>query len=354
MLFSLIFALGVFAGCSRGDDGPVSAPDFPLPTDDPGAEPRPAPSNDCDPRDPDDFERCAVGEDAGTEDAGIVVGPDVDTGTPDTPAPELGCPFWGGECVPRCLVAPRTVDPCATLETFSGETIREDTLWGGRFCVDGAIGVVSGATLTIEAGSEVYFLPGSLLATEGRIVALGTDAEPILLSASGTTPFPGAWQGVDVRLTEGGQVDLSNVIVEWASYGVGQWEHATDPTHAGSETNARLRRVTLRFNEVGIIVDDNTEVSQTTIVCNGLGIDVAAEDPDPGPPISDNNLCDNHYYDVRAGQDGAEMPNNYWCTTDIAMIEARTWDDRDDLSAGGLLELSPILTGPAGGAPPLP
>ncbi|RLB47103.1 MAG: hypothetical protein DRJ42_26185 [Deltaproteobacteria bacterium] len=350
-------AVLVFSGCSRGADGGDFDPSFPdAATSDAGVSPPPrhAPPSGCDPRDPDAFGECTADaggpDDSGrpddTEDAAVV-----DTSVPPVPA---DCPWDDAACATRCLVAARTADPCAGLPTIAPGTILDDTVWDGSYCVEGTVGVLSGVTLTIEAGSELYFRPGATLSTEGLIEARGTAAAPILFSGAGLDPYAGIWGGLDVRLTPGGQVDLHHVTIEWAEYGVGQWEEYSHPTFAGPETNALLEQVTLRFNQTGIILDDNTHISDSLVMCNVIGINVAAEDPDPGPAITNNNLCDNRLYDVSAGQDGADVRGNYWCTTDMGVIEARTYDERDSLSAGGLLDFSPILTGPAPGAPALP
>ncbi|NIS37546.1 MAG: hypothetical protein GWN73_43985, partial [Actinobacteria bacterium] len=314
----LISAL-LLAGCSQRGDGRFVVDAGFEDAARPDTAPRVVPPSGCDPADPDDFSGCADAgaepdaerpRDAGPRDSAAADAVVVDTGV-DAGPPRCA---WEGDCTPRCVVDPRAADPCDTLDSIPGGTLFEDTTWDGRFCVESTVGVAAGVTLRITAGSEVYFRRGALQ-TEGRIEAIGTEDAPILLSAAGVDLRPGAWRGVDIRLTEGGEVELRHVTVEWGSYGVGQWEHHSDRTSAGEETNALLRAVTLRYNGTGIIVDDNTDLADTTIVCNGTGINVAAEDPDPGPPIARNNLCDNRRYDVFAGQDGALMDDNYWCTT---------------------------------------
>jgi len=64
----------------------------------------------------------------------------------------------------------------------------------------GDVQVAAGGTLTIEAGTRVEARPGSRLtvARDGRLVAIGTLAEPIELSCASVPRYEGCWEGVTI------------------------------------------------------------------------------------------------------------------------------------------------------------
>ena len=164
---------------------------------------------------------------------------------------------------------------------------------------------MQGVSLTIEPGSEVFFAAYARLEVEGHLHAVGTDDAPLLFSATTISSYT-SWGGIHIQLTEGGSVELRDATVEYAEYGVATWEHAMDPTFAGAETNVDIRETLFQFNWIGVVPDDNTVLTHSTMVCNLTGILVASED-EPIQDLRGNNLCHNHLADVRAQQDGADV-----------------------------------------------
>ena len=300
--------------------------------------------------DPDEFGPCDAGVDEPIDrpdgDAGVVRIPDAGPTGPGA------CPFpEGPECPTRCLLEARSEDPCGDDVPRAGGVILEDTTLSGRFCIDRALGVANGATLTLTAGAELYFQVGSLT-VEGHLAIEGTAERPVLLSADGREPRVGDWGGVEVRLHEGGTADIAHAVIEFGQYGVATWEAASRPTRVGDPTRVGIRGSLLRYNFTGAVPDDNTEVSANTFFCNDKGISVASED-EPIQGIHGNNLCDNTRWDVVAHQDGADLNDNHWCTPSLDEVFLRTFDERDDLSLGGLLLIERLLDAPAAGAPPI-
>jgi hypothetical protein len=275
---------------------------------------------------------------------------DLDAEDADIPE-DLMCPWSNDDCLDNCRVSERSYDPCEGATVLSGGTLRDDTVWDGRYCVEGEVSVGQGVTLTIEPGSEIYFAATAMLEVEGHLYAVGTDEAPILLSARTVIPTEMRWRGIHIMLTEGGTLVLRDATVEHASWGVATWEHASDPTFAGPETTVDIRETLFRFNMMGVAPDDNTVLTHSTFVCNWTGIFVASED-DPIQDLRGNNLCHN-FVDVRAQQDGADVSDSWWCTTDLSEIEARTEDDRDSIELG-MLVLEPFRNAPVPEAPPVP
>ncbi len=123
------------------------------------------------------------------------------------------------------------VAPAALLVFFCGVTaqtvvgdseITEDTRWtreGGPYVVMSPLTVQGGATLEIAAGTVVRFRRGAFLRvgwkTPGSLTVTGTSRRPVIFTADGDEPEPGAWAGIE-SLVEGSEVRLSWAVVEWA------------------------------------------------------------------------------------------------------------------------------------------
>lgn len=65
------------------------------------------------------------------------------------------------------------------------------------YIVSGTIEVTKGATLRIEAGTEVKFNPGAKILVNGELLVLGTAENPVVLTASSTSPKAGDWGGIE-------------------------------------------------------------------------------------------------------------------------------------------------------------
>lgn len=65
------------------------------------------------------------------------------------------------------------------------------------YIVSGTIEVTKGATLRIEAGTEVKFNPGAKILVKGELLVLGTAENPVVLTASSTSPKAGDWDGIE-------------------------------------------------------------------------------------------------------------------------------------------------------------
>ncbi len=125
-------------------------------------------------------------------------------------------------------------------------TISHDTEWlakDGPFYVTGDIVVDSGATLTIQAGSELIFddtLGQHQLSVNGTLHVLGTEERPVIFTS--LSKRTGDWQGISLSGDAPGGHIIDHTIVEYAGdYAISVW--STAPTITGS---------VLRHNSGGI------------------------------------------------------------------------------------------------------
>lgn len=119
-----------------------------------------------------------------------------------------------------------------SLPTVSG-MLEGDEDWSGEVVITGDVVVPAGVTLTIEPGTIVRFpllsddqvsgidVGRCELIVEGSLVAVGTEANPIILTSGSANPARGDWYGIRVLSTEGERsVFLEHITVEYSLFGV--------------------------------------------------------------------------------------------------------------------------------------
>jgi hypothetical protein len=119
------------------------------------------------------------------------------------------------------------------------------------------LAVRDGATLTIEPGAEIRFTEEAALRTDegGSVVAEGTDADPIVMSATPGNEDPGWWQGLQLM---SGENVLRHVQIRHTGFGV-----AVDPALATSLPDRQESRHAAIFT--GRVEDDATSTPRLTI-----------------------------------------------------------------------------------------
>jgi hypothetical protein len=100
--------------------------------------------------------------------------------------------------------------------------IASDATWtldGSPYTVTCDVTIEGGVTLEVEPGVEVRFGSDTGLEVYGTILALGTQSQPVVLTAVNSAPDPGDWAGI---LLEEGSSDsrLEWCVVEYATSGV--------------------------------------------------------------------------------------------------------------------------------------
>ena len=120
--------------------------------------------------------------------------------------------------------------------------------------------VYAEATLTIEPGVEVRFAEGgSIMVEDGRLIANGTAALPITLTADSDTPTPGHWRGLFLGYLAS-NCQLRHVKITYAGRGGDPWEN-------------KVRYSSLTIRAAGAIIE-NCEIAYSL----GNGIELADDE----------------------------------------------------------------------------
>jgi hypothetical protein len=89
-----------------------------------------------------------------------------------------------------------------------GTVLTEDTTWRGSIYVKGSVVIAPQATLRIDPGTVIRFSTAfgtsssSQLIIQGRIQAIGTAEQPIVMTSDSSRPQRGAWGGIVFLATE--------------------------------------------------------------------------------------------------------------------------------------------------------
>lgn len=107
---------------------------------------------------------------------------------------------------------------------YDGAVLTEDVTWRGSILVKGFVVVAPQATLRIDPGTVVHFaataaqqLPN--LVVQGRLHAVGTFDQPIVLTSDRSIPVRGSWGGIVLLSTEKRNL-LERCRIEYAETGI--------------------------------------------------------------------------------------------------------------------------------------
>ena len=159
----------------------------------------------------------------------------------------------------------------AAAVVYQGEsTLFQDTVWSGEVLVDGIVTVAPGVVLEIRPGTLVRFtrmdsnrdgIGEHELFIQGRLVAQGTAAQPIVFTSAEATPAPGDWGALNMMASEESNL-FSHCRIEYAYRGF----HA----HFAA---ARLDHCLLQFNQRGVqFQESEVEIVDSKIIDNLNGL----------------------------------------------------------------------------------
>ncbi len=246
--------------------------------------------------------------------------------------------------------------------------VERDVVWSGDVRIDGIVHIRKGVTLTIRPGTRVLFAParfgegdehegftGPGLKVDGRIVAEGTEEEPIVFTAAGGAS-PGIWDKILFSFSTGNR--FVHCTFEGARYAF----------HAHF-SEISVRRCLFRDNEEGVrlgqsrvTIEDSVftrnavrginfrecrnEIRGNLIFDNGDGIFLHSKDS--ASVIRGNAVYGNREFNLRLGDlhvEDFDASGNWWGTA--REDEARrTVSDGRKVAGVGSVRLSPVLTRP--------
>ena len=265
-----------------------------------------------------------------------------------------------------CASVPAASRPAGDAPTVA--YIERDTTWTGTVRVDGVVHVRKAATLTIAPGTRVVFARKSFpppdvhegfiapgIRVEGRIVAVGTDGDPVLFTSEGP-PSPGSWDKLLFTFSEGNRFEHCG------------FEGARYAFHSHF-SGISIRRCVFRENEEGVrlgtsrvLIEDSVftrnlvrginfrecrnDIRRNLVYENGDGIFLHSKTA--GSVIRENAVYGNRHFNLRLGDlhaEDADVRENWWGTA----VEARvreTIHDGANTPGTGTARVAPLLASP--------
>lgn len=172
--------------------------------------------------------------------------------------------------------------------------ISKDTVWSkekGPYYITGQLIIEKGNTLTIEAGTEVYFKKtptkneNGLIIVEGNLIANGSEEARIIFRPYDETSSKGSWSGIYVG--KKGSIDLNYTDIDKAGFWSGAAIYSEGRVSIGNSniTNTSGNGITA-FGDISVIkskIDSNEKI----------GIDIYAKDKSVDIVLKDNTISNN-------------------------------------------------------------
>ena len=193
-------------------------------------------------------------------------------------------------------------------QTEHSGSITSDETWtqGGNPHIIKALTTVSNnATLTIEAGVEVRFnidainptlIIGTAKDTGAKLIAKGTETNPITFTSDAGAPQPGDWNAIFFWPTASPDSVIENAIIEYGGGAVGATGNLKFYGSSPKIRNSIIRRSS--GPGIQAVVSGSPEISGCMIQDNsGPGVDISQS----SPVMDNNNFKDNGTYPIRIG-----------------------------------------------------
>ncbi len=247
----------------------------------------------------------------------------------------------------------------------NSKVIEGAVVWSGKVLVEGVVTVKKSGQLTIEPGTQVYFVAkdedgdgigDAELLVEGALIARGTAAAPILFTSAAKQPKLSDWKYLYLDFAR--QAELDYIISEYAysglqihfcrarvtnsifRYNVDGLRFSTVNLFAAGNSMYNNRHG-LRFEERG----GEAFIHHNDIRDNDIGLFVVTRSEDK-TRIEENNITGNRQYNVKLGwqQPGAvTLPKNWWGTQDQAIISETFLDKKIDTRLGLVTAPKPLV-----------
>jgi len=242
--------------------------------------------------------------------------------------------------------------------TSVGGIISEDTVWTSKnspYIVEENIFIDENITLEVEPGVEIRFDIGKYIQVMGDLKAFGTKENFIKFTANHENLCQ-PWEIKVGKYREGGKggnLKISYCEINYGTIGTESYAHGdfnnlmiddcifnvSSILTEGPGTSSYIRHNTF-LNATNNAIRINTgkfnsvDISYNNFKENKVAIYVAAVSP-TGAQISHNNFyLDNGVALDIATKDDVAVPNNWWGTTDISVIDSKILDFYDSFSLG--------------------
>ncbi|MCP4360199.1 MAG: hypothetical protein GY796_19500, partial [Chloroflexi bacterium] len=129
---------------------------------------------------------------------------------------------------------------------ISGD-ITTDTTWtavNSPYVITGAVRLLAGVMLTVEAGVEVQAQNNSGLIIQGHLQTLGSPTQPVTFT-SVTQTGPGDWYWIEVAST--GSISMTGTAVQYATTGL--------IIDGPNNNHISLKDSLIQYNQTAMIVD---------------------------------------------------------------------------------------------------
>jgi len=254
--------------------------------------------------------------------------------------------------------------PGASALKMKDSVIAGEEVWQGEVLIDGRVTVKKSGRLEIRPGTRIQFVPrdrdgdgigDAELLVEGILVARGTAAAPIVFTSAAEDPKPADWKYL--YLDFAGASEIDHVVSEYAYSGLQIHFSRATVTHSVFRHNVDgLRFSTVNLEASGNRIYGNrnglryeernsrAHIHHNEISRNDIGIFVVTRSTNQAR-IARNNIVDNREYNVKLGwqQPGdITLPNNWWGTTDEAVIAATFLDRSVDPGLGRVSAPTPL------------
>jgi hypothetical protein len=177
------------------------------------------------------------------------------------------------------------------------------------------LGITTGVTLTLAAGTELRFIGQPHVDVAGRLLAVGTASEPITFTHD-TGVVTGSWGYLYLR-GEPCELDYVNVL-----YGGGVNDAAGSTfRHCNFMTNTY--GLALRGPEVATVTSCTLQYNDVGLLAYGYSL----------PVISACNVLSNTLWDVQMAQADSVTASGCWWGDPTPPAE-RVWDYSDDFRLG--------------------
>lgn len=247
--------------------------------------------------------------------------------------------------------------------------VARDTTWSGEVRVDGIVHVRRGAVLSIRPGTRVLFssrrfsegdehegFAGSGIRVEGRIVAVGTEEEPIVFSSATGRAAPALWDKIFFSFS--GPNRFEHCIFEGARYAF----HAHFSEISVSRSVFRENEEGVRLGGSRVRIADSVftrnavrginfrqcrnEITGNLVYGNGDGVFLHSRTE--ASVVRGNAIYANRGYNLRLGDLHAgdvDVSGNWWGTPREEEVLRTIYDGRL-LPEIGKARISPVLSRP--------